>query len=135
MFLGYRDLPTPFLIYTYPDCYHLLTFRYKMLAQARARAINWAMRRRVSVAHDQRRRSIGILPTGTSRSHIDATLCAASANMCKRQGDELFLERCGAVHGWEWARISLDLNWRSDAKNGELLPSMQSLGLMNTTPS
>ena len=53
----------PFLIYTSPRiARNLLTFRYKMLPQARAqRQAIGPSRRHVPVAHHQRRRSLGLL--------------------------------------------------------------------------
>jgi alpha,alpha-trehalose phosphorylase len=111
----------PFLTYTSPQiAKNLLTFRYKMLAQARARANQLGHRGATfpwrTINGEE---ASAYYAAGTAQYHINADIMYALRKYVQATGDELFLERCGAEMLVETARLWLDLGFYSDAKDGK----------------
>ena len=111
----------PFLIYTSPQiAKNLLTFRYKMLPQARARANQLGHRGATfpwrTINGEE---ASAYYAAGTAQYHINADIMYALRKYVQATGDELFLERCGAEMLVETARLWLDLGFYSDAKDGK----------------
>jgi alpha,alpha-trehalose phosphorylase len=111
----------PFLIYTSPrTARNLLTFRYKMLAQARARARQLghqgAMFPWRTINGEE---ASAYYAAGTAQYHINADIMYALRKYVQATGDELFLQDCGAEMLVETARLWLDLGFYSERKGGE----------------
>jgi alpha,alpha-trehalose phosphorylase len=111
----------PFLIYTSPrTAKNLLTFRYKMLAQARARARQLGHRGAMfpwrTINGEE---ASAYYAAGTAQYHINADIMYALRKYVQATGDELFLWDCGAEMLVETARLWLDLGFYSDQKGGK----------------
>jgi alpha,alpha-trehalose phosphorylase len=110
----------PFLTYTYPRiARNLLTFRYKMLPKARARANQLGHRGAMfpwrTISGEE---ASAYYPAGTAQYHINADIMYALRKYVQATGDELFLRECGAEMLVETARLWVDLGFYSDAKGG-----------------
>ena len=111
----------PFLAYTSPKiARNLLTFRYKMLPLARARAKQLGHRGALfpwrTISGEE---ASAYYAAGTAEYHINADIMYAIRKYVQATGDEQFLERCGAEMLVETARLWLDLGFYSDAKGGK----------------
>jgi alpha,alpha-trehalose phosphorylase len=111
----------PFLTYTSPGiARNLLTFRYKMLAQARARANQLGHRGAMfpwrTINGEE---ASAYYPAGTAQYHINADIMYALRKYVQATGDKLFLRKCGAEMLVETARLWVDLGFYSDAKGGK----------------
>ena len=111
----------PFLTYTSPRiARNLLTFRYKMLPQARARARLLGHRGAMfpwrTISGEE---ASAYYAAGTAQYHINADIMYALRKYVQATGDELFLRDCGAEMLVETARLWLDLGFYSDAKGGK----------------
>jgi alpha,alpha-trehalose phosphorylase len=108
----------PFLIYTSPRiAKNLLTFRYKMLPLARARASQLGHRGAMfpwrTISGEE---ASAYYAAGTAQYHINADIMYALRKYVQATGDEQFLRDCGAEMLVETARLWLDLGFYSDAK-------------------
>jgi alpha,alpha-trehalose phosphorylase len=111
----------PFLTYTSPRiAKNLLTFRYKMLPQARARAKELGHRGAMfpwrTISGEE---ASAYYAAGTAQYHINADIVYALRKYVQATGDEAFLRDCGAEMLVETARLWLDLGFYSDAKGGK----------------
>lgn len=111
----------PFLIYTSPRiAKNLLTFRYKMLPQARARATELGHRGAMfpwrTISGEE---ASAYYAAGTAQYHINADIMYALRKYVQATGDEPFLRDCGAEMLVETARLWLDLGFYSDVKGGK----------------
>ena len=111
----------PFLTYTSPRiAKNLLTFRYKMLPQARAHASQLGHRGAMfpwrTINGEE---ASAYYAAGTAQYHINADIMFALRKYVQATGDESFLEDCGAEMLVETARLWLDLGFYSDAKEGK----------------
>jgi alpha,alpha-trehalose phosphorylase len=111
----------PFLMYTSPRiARNLLTFRYKILPQARARARELGHRGAMfpwrTISGEE---ASAYYAAGTAQYHINADIMYALRKYVQATGDELFLRDCGAEMLVETARLWLDLGFYSDAKGGK----------------
>jgi alpha,alpha-trehalose phosphorylase len=111
----------PFLTYTSPRiAKNLLTFRYKMLPQARARARELGHRGAMfpwrTICGEE---ASAYYAAGTAQYHINADIMYALRKYVQATGDEAFLRDCGAEMLVETARLWLDLGFYSDAKEGK----------------
>ena len=111
----------PFLIYTSPRiAKNLLTFRYRMLPQARARAKELGHRGAMfpwrTISGEE---ASAYYAAGTAQYHINADIMYALRKYVQATGDEAFLRDCGAEMLVETARLWLDLGFYSDAKGGK----------------
>ncbi len=111
----------PFLTYTSPRiARNLLTFRYKMLAQARARAKQLGHRGAMfpwrTISGEE---ASAYYAAGTAQYHINADIMYALRKYVQATGDELFLRDYGAEMLVETARLWLDLGFFSEAKGGK----------------
>jgi alpha,alpha-trehalose phosphorylase len=111
----------PFLIYTSPRiARNLLTFRYKMLAQARARARQLGHRGAMfpwrTINGEE---ASAYYAAGTAQYHINADIMFALRKYVQATGDQAFLRDCGAEMLVETARLWSDLGFYSDAKGGQ----------------
>jgi alpha,alpha-trehalose phosphorylase len=111
----------PFLTYTSPRiARNLLTFRYKTLAQARARARQLGHRGAMfpwrTISGEE---ASAYYAAGTAQYHINADIMYALRKYVQATGDELFLQECGAEMLVETARLWLDLGFYSNAKGGK----------------
>jgi alpha,alpha-trehalose phosphorylase len=111
----------PFLTYTSPRiARNLLTFRYKMLGQARARANQLGHRGAMfpwrTINGEE---ASAYYPAGTAQYHINADIMYALRKYVQATGDKLFLRKCGAEMLVETARLWVDLGFYSDAKGGK----------------
>jgi alpha,alpha-trehalose phosphorylase len=111
----------PFLTYSSPRiARNLLTFRYKMLPQARARARQLGHRGAMfpwrTISGEE---ASAYYAAGTAQYHINADIMYALRKYVQATGDELFLRDCGAEMLVETARLWLDLGFYSDAKGGK----------------
>jgi len=111
----------PFLTYTSPRiAKNLLTFRYKMLPQARARARQLGHRGAMfpwrTISGEE---ASAYYAAGTAQYHINADIMYALRKYVQATGDEAFLRDCGAEMLVETARLWLDLGFYSDAKGGK----------------
>jgi alpha,alpha-trehalose phosphorylase len=111
----------PFLIYTSPRiARNLLTFRYKMLPQARAHARQLGHRgakfpwRTISGEE-----ASAYYAAGTAQYHINADIMYAMRKYVQATGDEQFVHDYGAEMLVETARLWLDLGFYSDGKGGK----------------
>ena len=111
----------PFLTYTSPRiARNLLTFRYKMLAQARAHARQLGHRGAMfpwrTISGEE---ASAYYAAGTAQYHINADIMYALRKYVQATGDEQFLRDCGAEMLVETARLWLDLGFYSDGKGGK----------------
>jgi alpha,alpha-trehalose phosphorylase len=111
----------PFLTYTSPRiARNLLTFRYKMLAHARARAKQLGHRGAMfpwrTISGEE---ASAYYEAGTAQYHINADIMYALRKYVQATGDELFLRDYGAEMLVETARLWLDLGFYSEAKGGK----------------
>jgi alpha,alpha-trehalose phosphorylase len=111
----------PFLIYTSPRiAKNLLTFRYRMLAQARARAKILGHRGAMfpwrTINGEE---ASAYYAAGTAQYHINADIMYALRKYVQATGDEAFLRDCGAEMLVETARLWSNLGFYSDAKGGQ----------------
>jgi alpha,alpha-trehalose phosphorylase len=111
----------PFLTYTSPRiARNLLTFRYKMLAQARAHARQLGHRGAMfpwrTISGEE---ASAYYAAGTAQYHINADIMYALRKYVQATGDEQFLWDCGAEMLVETARLWLDLGFYSDSKGGK----------------
>ena len=111
----------PFLTYTSPRiARNLLTFRYKMLDQARARARHLGHRGAMfpwrTINGEE---ASAYYAAGTAQYHINADIMYALRKYVQATGDEAFLRDFGAEMLVETARLWLDLGFFSDAKGGK----------------
>jgi alpha,alpha-trehalose phosphorylase len=111
----------PFLTYTSPRiAKNLLTFRYKMLPQARERARQLGHRGAMfpwrTISGEE---ASAYYAAGTAQYHINADIMYALRKYVQATGDEQFLWDCGAEMLVETARLWLDLGFYSDAKGGK----------------
>jgi alpha,alpha-trehalose phosphorylase len=111
----------PFLIYTSPRiAKNLLTFRYRMLPQARARARELGHRGAMfpwrTISGEE---ASAYYAAGTAQYHINADIMYALRKYVQATGDESFLRDCGAEMLVETARLWQNLGFYSDAKGGK----------------
>jgi alpha,alpha-trehalose phosphorylase len=111
----------PFLIYTSPRiAKNLLTFRYKMLPQARLRARKLGHRGAMfpwrTINGEE---ASAYYAAGTAQYHINADIMYALRKYVQATGDEPFLRDCGAEMLVETARLWLSLGFYSEAKKGK----------------
>ncbi len=111
----------PFLTYTSPRiAKNLLTFRYKMLPQARAHARQLGHRGAMfpwrTISGEE---ASAYYAAGTAQYHINADIMYALRKYVQATGDEPFLWDCGAEMLVETARLWLDLGFYCDAKKGK----------------
>jgi alpha,alpha-trehalose phosphorylase len=111
----------PFLTYTSPRiARNLLTFRYKMLPQARARAKELGHRGAMfpwrTISGEE---ASAYYAAGTAQYHINADIMYALRKYVQATGDEHFLREYGAEMLVETARLWLDLGFYSDVKGGK----------------
>jgi alpha,alpha-trehalose phosphorylase len=111
----------PFLTYTSPRiAKNLLTFRYKMLPQARVRAKELGHRGAMfpwrTISGEE---ASAYYAAGTAQYHINADIMYALRKYVQATGDESFLRDYGAEMLVETARLWLDLGFYSDAKGGK----------------
>ena len=111
----------PFLTYTSPRiAKNLLSFRYKMLPQARAHARQLGHRGAMfpwrTISGEE---ASAYYAAGTAQYHINADIMYALRKYVQATGDESFLQDCGAEMLVETARLWLDLGFYSDAKEGK----------------
>ncbi len=111
----------PFLTYTSPRiARNLLTFRYKMLPQARARARQLGHRGALfpwrTISGEE---ASAYYAAGTAQYHINADIMYGLRKYVQATGDEQFLRDCGAEMLVETARLWLDLGFYSDKKGGK----------------
>jgi len=111
----------PFLIYTSPRiAKNLLTFRYNMLPQARARARELGHRGAMfpwrTISGEE---ASAYYAAGTAQYHINADIMYALRKYVQATGDEAFLRDCGAEMLVETARLWRDLGFYSEAKGGK----------------
>jgi alpha,alpha-trehalose phosphorylase len=111
----------PFLIYTSPRiAKNLLTFRYNMLPQARARARELGHRGALfpwrTINGEE---ASAYYAAGTAQYHINADIMYGLRKYVQATGDDSFLCDCGAEMLVETARLWLDLGFYSPAKGGK----------------
>jgi alpha,alpha-trehalose phosphorylase len=111
----------PFLTYTSPRiAKNLLTFRHKMLPQARERARQLGHRGAMfpwrTISGEE---ASAYYAAGTAQYHINADIMYALRKYVQATGDELFMRTCGAEMLVETARLWLDLGFYSDEKGGK----------------
>jgi alpha,alpha-trehalose phosphorylase len=111
----------PFLTYTSPRiARNLLTFRHKMLPQARARARQLGHRGAMfpwrTISGEE---ASAYYAAGTAQYHINADIMYALRKYVQATGDEQFLRDCGAEMLVETARLWLDLGFYSHEKGGK----------------
>jgi alpha,alpha-trehalose phosphorylase len=111
----------PFLTYTSPRvARNLLTFRYKMLPQARARARQLGHRGAMfpwrTINGEE---ASAYYAAGTAAYHINADIMYALRKYVQATGDEQFVRDCGAEMLVETARLWLDLGFYSHEKGGK----------------
>ena len=111
----------PFLTYTSPRiARNLLTFRYKMLPQARARARQLGHRGALFPWRTISGEEVSAYyAAGTAQYHINADIMYGLRKYVQATGDEQFLRDCGAEMLIETARLWLDLGFYSDKKGGK----------------
>jgi alpha,alpha-trehalose phosphorylase len=111
----------PFLIYTSPQiARNLLIFRYRMLPQARARAVELGHRGAMfpwrTINGEE---ASAYYAAGTAQYHINADIMYALRKYVYATGDDQFLRDYGAEMLVETARLWVDLGFFSDAKGGK----------------
>jgi len=111
----------PFLTYTSPRiARNLLTFRYEMLPQARARAKQLGHRGAMfpwrTISGEE---ASAYYAAGTAQYHINADIMYALRKYVQATGDERFLRDYGAEMLVETARLWVNLGFYSEAKGGK----------------
>jgi alpha,alpha-trehalose phosphorylase len=111
----------PFLIYTSPRiAKNLLTFRYQMLPQARARARELGHRGAMfpwrTISGEE---ASAYYAAGTAQYHINADIMYALRKYVQATGDDQFLRDCGAEMLVETARFWRSLGFYADSKGGK----------------
>lgn len=111
----------PFLIYTSPRiAKNLLSFRYRMLPQARARARELGHRGAMfpwrTISGEE---ASAYYAAGTAQYHINADIMYALRKYVQATGDESFLRDYGAEMLVETARLWVDLGFYSDGRGGK----------------
>jgi len=111
----------PFLTYTSPRiAKNLLTFRYKMLPQARARAKELGHRGAMfpwrTISGEE---ASAYYAAGTAQYHINADIMYALRKYVQATGDEAFLRNYGAEMLVETARLWVDLGFYSTTREGK----------------
>jgi alpha,alpha-trehalose phosphorylase len=111
----------PFLTYTSPRiARNLLTFRYRMLEQARARAKELGHRGAMfpwrTINGEE---ASAHYAAGTAQYHLNADIMYALRKYVQATGDQQFLRDYGAEMLVETARLWLDLGFYSDVKDGK----------------
>src|SRR5215469_15712684 len=111
----------PFLTYTSPRiARNLLTFRYKMLPQARERARQLGHRGAMfpwrTISGEE---ASAYYAAGTAHYHINADIMYALRKYVHATDDTSFLRDCGAEMLVETAGLWLSLGFYSDAKGGK----------------
>jgi alpha,alpha-trehalose phosphorylase len=111
----------PFLIYTSPwIAKNLLTSRYRMLPQARARARQLGHRGAMfpwrTISGEE---ASAYYAAGTAQYHINADIMYAMHKYVQATGDEPFLRDYGTEMLVETARLWRDLGFYSHAKGGQ----------------
>src|SRR6266850_1870621 len=111
----------PFLTYTSPRiARNLLTFRYRMLAQARSHARQLGHRGAMfpwrTISGEE---ASAYYAAGTAQYHINADIMYALRKYVQATGDEEFLFKYGAEILVETARLWYDLGFFSPRKGGE----------------
>src|SRR5262249_1922702 len=111
----------PFLMYTSPRiARNLLTFRYKMLAQARVHARQLGHRGAMfpwrTISGEE---ASAYYAAGTAQYHINADIMYALRKYVRATGDEKFLRDYGAEMLVETARLWTSLGFYSEAKGGK----------------
>jgi alpha,alpha-trehalose phosphorylase len=111
----------PFLIYTSPRiAKNLLTFRYKMLPRARARARELGHRGAMfpwrTISGEE---ASAYYAAGTAQYHINADIMYALRKYVQATDDQEFVRDCGAEMLVETARLWQNLGFYSDAKGGK----------------
>src|SRR5215813_2455874 len=111
----------PFLTYTSPRiARNLLTFRYKMLPHARARARQLGHRGAMfpwrTISGEE---ASAYYAAGTAQYHINADIMYALRKYVQATEDALFLRDYGAEMLIETARLWLDLGFYSETKGGK----------------
>jgi alpha,alpha-trehalose phosphorylase len=111
----------PFLTYTSPRiARNLLTFRYRMLALARAQARQLGHRGAMfpwrTISGEE---ASAYYAAGTAQYHINADIMYALRKYVQATGDEQLLWDCGAEMLVETARLWLDLGFYSHGKGGK----------------
>lgn len=111
----------PFLTYTVPRiAKNLLTFRYNMLPQARARARELGHRGAMfpwrTISGEE---ASAYYAAGTAQYHINADISYALRKYVQATGDEQFLRNYGAEMLVESARLWRDIGFYSDTKGGK----------------
>jgi alpha,alpha-trehalose phosphorylase len=111
----------PFLIYTSPGiARNLLSFRYRMLDQARARARLLGHRGALFPWRTiNGQEASAYYAAGTAQYHINADIMYGLRKYVLATGDRQFLWDYGAEMLVETARLWLDLGFFSTAKNGK----------------
>jgi alpha,alpha-trehalose phosphorylase len=111
----------PFLTYTSPQiARNLLSFRYRTLPQARARARELGHRGAMfpwrTISGEE---ASAYYAAGTAQYHINADIMYAMRKYVQATGDAPFLRDCGAEMLVETARLWRDLGFYSEAKGGK----------------
>jgi alpha,alpha-trehalose phosphorylase len=111
----------PFLTYTSPRiARNLLSVRYNMLPQARARARQLGHRGAMfpwrTISGEE---ASAYYAAGTAQYHINADIMFALRKYVQVTGDAQFLQDCGAEMLVETARLWLDLGFYSKTKGGK----------------
>jgi alpha,alpha-trehalose phosphorylase len=111
----------PFLTYTSPQiARNLLTFRYRMLPHARARAKQLGHRGAMfpwrTISGEE---ASAYYAAGTAQYHINADIMYALRKYVQATGDDSFLRDYGAEMLVETARFWVDLGFYSETKGGK----------------
>jgi alpha,alpha-trehalose phosphorylase len=111
----------PFLTYTSPQiARNLLTFRYRMLPHARARAKQLGHRGAMfpwrTISGEE---ASAYYAAGTAQYHINADIMYALRKYVQATGDDSFLRDYGAEMLVETARFWVDLGCYSETKDGK----------------
>jgi alpha,alpha-trehalose phosphorylase len=111
----------PFLTYTFPRiARNLLTFRYKMLPQARAHARQLGHRGAMfpwrTISGEE---ASAYYAAGTAQYHINADIMYGMRKYVQATDDQRFLQDYGAEMLVETARLWVDLGFYSDLKGGK----------------
>jgi alpha,alpha-trehalose phosphorylase len=111
----------PFLTYTAPDAARaVLKFRYDMLPQARARAVELGHRGATFPWRTiNGNEASAYYAAGTAQYHINADIAYALNKYVEISGDNEFLSRYGAEILVETARFWLDLGFFSNRRKGK----------------
>lgn len=111
----------PFCLYTMPDIARaLLSYRYSILPQARARAreLGHSTGALFPWRTINGEECSAYYPAGTAQYHINADIANAVVQYARVTADEAFMWECGVEILIETARLWLDLGFYSDEKGG-----------------